>query len=357
MNCVTWAIEKLDYAAYMLDINLGKVRRGSFEAQLDLTNKCNLRCIYCPLYSEFVKGNFNHKKASTRDLDIALAKSIISQLKMSGTKQILITGEGEPFLYKKMRELIKQIKQENLECGIVTNGTLLTSDISKFLIKNKVEKIIVSVNAGDSKKYKQATGADYFGVVTENLKQLNALKKRGKNEKPKVFISFIPIKLNVQSLFDIILLSKEVDASLILKKFISFKGTERFQIRYDKKFKNTLIKFEKQCRNLKVKNNIPAYIDEVYSAKIPFCYAGWLITRIKINGDVVVCCSNNNYVIGNLKKNSFKEIWYSEGYEQFRKLHRDYDKRVKCGFTCKKCQLHQINKKVESFDFKKIFFK
>ena len=52
------------------------------------------------------------------------------------------------------------------------------------------------------------------------------------------------------------------------------------------------------------------------------CYAGWTYTRILSNGVVIPCCKGTGLPMGNVRESSFKEIWYSPKYQEFRKRAR-----------------------------------
>jgi MoaA/NifB/PqqE/SkfB family radical SAM enzyme len=49
------------------------------------------------------------------------------------------------------------------------------------------------------------------------------------------------------------------------------------------------------------------------------CYVGWIYARILTNGDITPCCKAHLFPLGNLHKKSFKEIWFSKKYDEFRK--------------------------------------
>ncbi|MDP2926388.1 MAG: SPASM domain-containing protein, partial [Nanoarchaeota archaeon] len=48
------------------------------------------------------------------------------------------------------------------------------------------------------------------------------------------------------------------------------------------------------------------------------CYVGWLFSRIMASGDVIPCLKAHKFSLGNINKKSFKNIWYSKKYEEFR---------------------------------------
>lgn len=70
------------------------------------------------------------------------------------------------------------------------------------------------------------------------------------------------------------------------------------------------------------------------------CYVGWTYTRILVNGDVIPCCKAVKKPLGNIYKESFKNIWTSEIYDEFRynakalKKSDPYFKEIECYKSC-----------------------
>lgn len=96
---------------------------------LSTTNKCNLNCVYC---------STDAGKELDNELSLDEKKSIIIQAKDMGINNINLCGSGEPMLDDDFFELIDFIKKNKLQPFVVTNGTCINKDNSKFLYDNKV---------------------------------------------------------------------------------------------------------------------------------------------------------------------------------------------------------------------------
>lgn len=100
---------------------------------LSLTSSCNLRCVYC--YAEAGKKNLT--------MPWSIAKEAIDQtirnLQEKGGKRLRVTfhGGGEPFvvfpLMKRCVEYICSVWEGTKDFSVVTNGTLITSEIADWL--------------------------------------------------------------------------------------------------------------------------------------------------------------------------------------------------------------------------------
>ena len=87
-------------------------------ARISLTDKCNLRCVYCMPEDKVYENNLINDTLSFNDY-----KFIINGLSQVGIKKIKFTG-GEPLLYPHLIELIKYAHYEcNIDdISITTNG-------------------------------------------------------------------------------------------------------------------------------------------------------------------------------------------------------------------------------------------
>ena len=86
-----------------------------WHVQLNPTNRCNLSCPFC--------------SCSERDKRIELSydeiMEIMTKAKKVGCKSVTITGGGEPLIHPRINDIIKGIKNLEIDIGIVTNGLLL----------------------------------------------------------------------------------------------------------------------------------------------------------------------------------------------------------------------------------------
>jgi MoaA/NifB/PqqE/SkfB family radical SAM enzyme len=88
--------------------------------QINPTNRCNLKCSFCSC----------SKRDKKLSMDFKDAKMLIKNLAFIGCKAVTITGGGEPLLYPKINELIKEFYDYKIQVGLVTNGILLHSNLN-----------------------------------------------------------------------------------------------------------------------------------------------------------------------------------------------------------------------------------
>lgn len=62
------------------------------------------------------------------------------------------------------------------------------------------------------------------------------------------------------------------------------------------------------------------------------CYAPYTSVYFNTNGDVVACCKNTSYVLGNVADESLEQIWRGKKAQAMRKAMRDYKLGIGCDF-------------------------
>ncbi len=162
-------------------------------ARISLTDKCNLRCVYCMPEDKVYENNLINDTLSFNDY-----KFIINGLLQVGIKKIKFTG-GEPLLYPHLIELIKYAHYEcNIDdISITTNGIGL-NEIAYELKRSGLKSVNISLDSLKSYKYKSITRG---GNLTDVLKSINRCLELG----IKVKINCVVIKrFNDDEVYDFI---------------------------------------------------------------------------------------------------------------------------------------------------------
>lgn len=160
--------------------------------RISLTDRCNLRCIYC-MPEDAVDHTSQDELLTYEEIEkIAQATAKL------GVKKIRLTG-GEPLVRKNIESLIKELKTiEGVEeVSITTNGVLLSSMIDK-LVEAGLDRINLSIDSLKQDKFKCITrGAD----LEEILKGMNKALDYGL----KIKINVVLIKdVNENEAFDFV---------------------------------------------------------------------------------------------------------------------------------------------------------
>lgn len=138
--------------------------------RLSITDRCNLRCKYC-MPEKGIK--LTSRQAMLSYEEIINVVKILSEL---GISKVRLTG-GEPLIRDDILDLIKELKKiEGIEdISLTTNGLLLDKYLDD-LYKLGIERINISLDTLDSKKYREITRG---GEVSKVLNAISNSVKIG----------------------------------------------------------------------------------------------------------------------------------------------------------------------------------
>lgn len=107
-------------------------------ATIEITEKCNLRCKHCYLEADI-------KKTSIIDYDRFV--KLVDTLVENNVVNIEITG-GEIFMHPRIADILKLCYKKFAMVGVLTNGTIMTSDVLEILEAHK-DRTVVNVSVDD----------------------------------------------------------------------------------------------------------------------------------------------------------------------------------------------------------------
>ncbi|MGD9022152.1 MAG: GTP 3',8-cyclase MoaA [Deltaproteobacteria bacterium] len=146
--------------------------------RISITDRCNLRCVYCMPVQDF--RPLHHEDLLSYE-EISKLIEIATDL---GVTKIRLTG-GEPLLRREFVNLVETVcrtpKVEDV--SITTNGVFL-NDMAAPLFEAGLRRINVSLDTLDPSKYAKITGLACFDAVWKGIERAEAL-------------GFSPIKVNV----------------------------------------------------------------------------------------------------------------------------------------------------------------
>ena len=161
-------IESSDGSSFLSQFrDKAMVQRIPLAGTMDLTHRCNLRCVHC-----YVSSSQNELVLAEGEMNTQQAFGIIDQLADAGCISFMLTG-GEPLLRKDFSEIYSYAKKKGMFVTVFTNGTLITSDILD-LFKDLPPKLVeVSLYGATEDTYEKITGVKgSFGRCMEGIELL-----------------------------------------------------------------------------------------------------------------------------------------------------------------------------------------
>jgi radical SAM protein with 4Fe4S-binding SPASM domain len=169
--------------------------RIPLSGSLDLTYRCNLRCVHCYLAGDRISPG--QKEMGTRKI-----LSAIDEIAEAGCLFLLLTG-GEPLLRDDFPEIYSHAKRKGLLITIFTNGTLITKRILELFRDLPPHIIEISLYGATASTYEKITG------ISGSFKKCMLGIRRLYDHKLHVRIKTILMSLNSHEFFSIQNIAKE----------------------------------------------------------------------------------------------------------------------------------------------------
>lgn len=251
---------------------------------LEITQLCNCKCIHCYEGCEHIKSN--------NSLSLTEWKSIINQLDDMKVGRIVVIG-GEPCAHPDINEILLYVTSKINNVTLFTNGTLITSDLRKIIVDNKV-KLKFSIYGHCADVHDSITNTS--GSFDKLMKSVKYFKEQNIDIKLSVVImkeNEIYYQEIIQFLDDLKIPYK-VD---VIREV--FGGSQSNHIPCDSKliqnFKRTKPLFPKITKK---KFDSACYCNTCWNGKI-------VVTE---NGNILPCVFERNEVLGNVRNQKISEI-------------------------------------------------
>jgi radical SAM protein with 4Fe4S-binding SPASM domain len=262
----------------------------------ELTNQCNLKCPECISGSDLMKRKRGF-------MDFGLYKKAILELRPF-LYYINLYFQGEPMMHPQFFAFPELT--DGINTVVSTNGHFLTAENSERLAKSGLTKLIISLDGMDQEIYSRYRQKGELGKVISGIR--NVAAARDKVHSPlKMELQFLVNRYNEHQIPEAAGFAKEVGARLKLKSMqvISHNDIEKWMPEGRK-----LRRYEEINGKIAIKNSMPDR-----------CPRLWFNPVITWDGLVIPCCFDKNaeFVMGDLKTESFRTIWNNARYKEFRK--------------------------------------
>ncbi|MEM3324845.1 MAG: radical SAM protein [Thermoplasmata archaeon] len=160
----------------------------------NLTIKCNLSCIHC-----YANANFSKSPGELEKHEIF---STIDDLKGMGLPVVILSG-GEPMLHENIYEISKYLDQSNIRVTLSSNGTVIDEKSAFKLAESGVKYVGISLDGYGEKN-------DYFRGVKGAFEKAVSGLKYVKDAGMLSGIRFTVTKYNIDDLPKVFELGKEI---------------------------------------------------------------------------------------------------------------------------------------------------
>ncbi len=174
---------------------------------IELSASCNLRCIMC---TTGVSSKAETRR--TRSMDFLRLDDFVAfmnRIDIHWLQRVLFAGATEPLLNPDIVGILRVLKNQGKKIDIITNGMLLTQEVSKELLGHP-GTISISWAGAKKKTFEEIRRGADFDLICQNIKFLTEQKRIHNQAWPKVNIDPLLFRRNIEELPDTLMLAKEL---------------------------------------------------------------------------------------------------------------------------------------------------
>lgn len=282
---------------------------------------CNFRCGYCiHALDRSLHGYISNKIV----MDLDFFKKAIDDMKVAGwkIKMLRFAAIGEPLLHKDIAKMVSYAKQADIaeSIDIVTNGSLLTRELSDELVKAGLTRLRISLEGLSSQDYKKHASVNVdFETMVENIHYF--YEHCGDTKVYIKIIDYMVPDTQTQDKFH------KMFQPLCHSLAIEHLTPTIEEIDYNELSGNR-------------ENNRPQNGEKLIESSI--CPQPFYMMQINPDGNVVPCCSMKYpMILGNVLEDSVDNVWNGQTYNLFR---RNMLEGVwNASEVCKNCTLYRYD--------------
>jgi radical SAM protein with 4Fe4S-binding SPASM domain len=343
----------------------GDVRKGLgirlLKVEMDLTNKCNLRCRMCYFSDPRVFRRARH--AITVEEFARLAEQLFPL-----SNEVALSFGTEPLLHPRFGELLAVAKAYEVpSVWITTNGLLLNGEVIDKVIALGLDTICVSIDAATKETYERIRVGGNFERLLANIRALQGAKQHRGSDRPRLMLNVVLMRSNIEELPDVFRLAHELQAVAVgavhMVPFENASAAPGESLFEHQELCNRMLD---EARAAALRHGVYAHLPENFGARpdgvravdgnefytlnmgegetsLSACRFPWHFVGISPYGDVSPCgWWYGEPPMCNLHEQTFDEIWDNASYRALRAEHLGSRLRPTCQ-TCPAAGLGDLN--------------
>jgi radical SAM protein with 4Fe4S-binding SPASM domain len=316
----------IEWFKYKFDANTLKPKLPS-AVTIDPINVCNLDCPLCASKTQ----DYDKGKMSFDTFKMVLDK-------IPSLRAAILFNWGEPLLYHETLRIVKESVSRNIYTIIHTNFSFKQKpEFFDELIESGLHQLVISADGASQETYEKYRVKGRFDWVIDNIKATVEAKKRLKRRDPKMVWKFIVNRFNEHEIGYAKKSAKKLGIEITFDKMgladdipdLTFPGTlEERKREWLPENKEFILDYYKNGNKLPI-NDKPCA--QLFSSAV-----------INPDGKVAPCCwiTSKENAWGDLTKESFEDIWYSDKYQYSRSLFNNLDYKGDIHHTvCTQCEI------------------
>lgn len=272
------------------------------QVTLELTYRCNERCSHCYL-ATYDDGADGRPPLTGEEWG-----RILGELAEAGALLLVLIG-GEAMLHKDFWHIAEQGAKRGFALSLITNGLLIDDRVADRMAELGFYNVSVSLYSHDPVIHDTMTRRK--GSHARTVAAIERLKARG----VPVGINCLLTRANIDGYFELERWARERGVLIGFDALVTAKSDLTLGSTATRAEPAQLFKF---FRELRAQGRGPEPLP-ASEPDDPVCNAGRGKAAINVYGDLLSCLEVRD-VIGNLREQSFAELWRSEKADELRGL-------------------------------------
>lgn len=293
---------------------------------IEVTSRCNLRCIMCPKTAGFVNT----------PPDRVISPAVIERIEpvLGALDGADVSGLwGEAFLFPELYlDILRRLKRRHIGVHTVSNGTLITDRLAAELVALGLDRLEISVDAARSETYRRVRRGGELARVIEGVRAVARRKEQSGSRLPAMKLLFLGMTDTIRELPEFVRLAASLGVPTVvlqaMGEYDAVKGKSVAAGR-PRGARAHLEAAREEGRRLGVAVELfppdqfsetpppPPVAAEPSRGAVKDCFFPWDRAVIATTGEVFPCCSSPA-PLGSLMEQSFEEIWHGEAYRRLR---------------------------------------
>jgi hypothetical protein len=250
--------------------------------QIEATNLCNARCVFCP------RERMGRKQGV---MEMGLYRKIVDEAAALGIRNVRLNNFGESFIDREIVEKIRYAKSRGIvQVGLISNGSLITDALARGIVEAGLDAINISVDAAGQETFERTRVGLKYDRVIENIERLVRIRGEMGATRPKLILSFVRREDSDDERAFVAKWSRIAD-KVHVTDLHNWAGTlhDRSDVRFP-------------------------------------CYRPWLTFTALWDGRVSLCCADfdGKVVLGDLQTDTIAGLWNSDSFRAIRQAHLDH---------------------------------
>ena len=303
-------------------------------AWVELTSKCPFDCIFCS--RRFRRGVGRH-------LDFEVCKSLMQE--MQDPEIIRLNYSGESIHYPHLIEAIAMARDAGAQTELVSVLSTATHSLIRDLVRSGLDRLTISLHAMHPNQFENIYRFSSIEQLRETIAYLIEARRDLEIPTPHLDFAFVAMKANLSELASVASYAhemgiEEISVLPVIRRdpipleFLDELSAGKLREPFKEELRQAVLLAQHVAKGVRIRVCSPEVEPEHRLEPFPQNFpqplpAGamiysceqnpWETVHVLSDGSVVACERQDRLALGNLHRQSLREIWHGDAYRDLRR--------------------------------------